>query len=459
MSGSFSSFNTALGALHYNRVLMDVASSNIANSGTAGYVRRRAEAETVGAAAQPAMWSRAEYTGDGVRVGDLRRMTDEFLESRSRFEHGNNAYLSTTHQVLSRFETSIGEPGDNGVAAALNQFRTGWHDLAVAPDGLAARSQTMDRANTLVESIAIQARNVAQEESDQRARMESFVSEVNVLASDLADTNRSIAVANFSGTDANLLLDQRDVLASRLAELTGAVATQRADGGYDVTVNGTSLVAGAEASALRVATGANGGAVTFTVDGAAGTTPVAAGMRGESGATAELLTTILPTYRQGLDEVVRQLATDVNAQHALGFDAAGVPGGDFFSFDPADPAGTLRVALAGPDSIAASGIPGGGRDGSNATEMANTRAVEDAYQRLVNGMGSQVASVKRLAANQAAITAQVDGSREQLAGVSLDEEMVSLVSAQRAYEAASRVMTTLDQMLDTLINRTGLVGR
>ena len=65
--------------------------------------------------------------------------------------------------------------------------------------------------------------------------------------------------------------------------------------------------------------------------------------------------------------------------------------------------------------------------------------------------------MQRLAANQAALTTQVDGAREQLAGVNLDEETVTMLQAQRAYEAAARVMTTVDSVLDTLINRTGLV--
>jgi len=88
--------------------------------------------------------------------------------------------------------------------------------------------------------------------------------------------------------------------------------------------------------------------------------------------------------------------------------------------------------------------------------MASATGVEESYQRLVNGFGTEVASVRRLAANQQVLTSQVDGSREQLSGVDLDEETVSMLSAQRAYEAASRVMSTIDSVLDTLINRTGL---
>jgi len=184
---------------------------------------------------------------------------------------------------------------------------------------------------------------------------------------------------------------------------------------------------------------------------------VPAGMTGEIGGVTDLLTTTLPAYSAGLDAVAQQLADDTNLQHQAGYDAAGNPGQPFFSYNPADPAGTLAVALAGPADLAASSIPGGGLEAGNATALAGLTGAEDSYQRLINGFGTEVASVRRLAANQQVLTNQVDGSREQISGVSLDEEMVSMLSAQRAYEAASRVMTTVDSVLDTLINRTGLV--
>ena len=81
----------------------------------------------------------------------------------------------------------------------------------------------------------------------------------------------------------------------------------------------------------------------------------------------------------------------------------------------------------------------------------------DAYRNLVTGFGVTVSSARQAAANQSVLTAQVDASRESLSGINIDEEMVNLLAAQRGYEGASRVLTTMDSMLDTLINRTGLV--
>ena len=95
MSATFASFNSALSALRYNQVLMDTASGNIANVSTEGYARRRAVGEAMGAPAVPAMWSRYEGSGDGVRVGGLDRMVDPFLDARARREHGNQSYLDT----------------------------------------------------------------------------------------------------------------------------------------------------------------------------------------------------------------------------------------------------------------------------------------------------------------------------------------------------------------------------
>ncbi|MFL6025001.1 MAG: flagellar hook-associated protein FlgK [Marmoricola sp.] len=459
---SFAGLNTALSALRYNRVAMDVASGNIANVGTAGYTRRTVNGEAVGAPDAPAMWSRYSGAGDGVRVASVDRMADMLLDIRARREHGNQSYLDIRQSVLERVESGIGEPGDTGVAAAIADFRSAWHDLANNPGSDAARSALLGKAATLADAIRIQARNVDSEAGDQRIRVNADVTEVNTVASDLAATNKSIAVANLNGTDAGTLLDKRDQLAMRLSELTGGTATARADGGFDYAVNGVALVTGNTAGTMSVASGitssgaADGSPISFAITDSSGTTAIPSGMLGEIGGVTDLLNTTLPAYLQGLDSIAQQLADEINTQHQAGYDKNGNPGQPLFSYTAGSAASTIAVALSAPADLAASGIPGGGLDSSNATALATATGVEDSYQRLINGFGTAVASVSRLAANQQVLTSQVDGSREQLSGVNLDEETVSMLASQHAYEAAARVMTTLDSVLDTLINRTGV---
>ncbi len=460
MTGSFSSLNTALSALRYNRVAMDTASQNIANVSTEGYTRRRVDAASAGTATHAAMWSKDQGTGDGVRVLGIARMTDAFLDARVRTEHGKQSYLDTRQDALSRLETGIGEPGDNGVASVLAEFRSSWGDLANNPNSDAARSQVIARGQSLADAIQLQARNFTTEAGDQRVKANAMVVEVNTVASDLASTNKAIQAAMVDGSDTGNLLDQRDTLALRLSELTGGKATANGAGGLDIAVNGVALVSGGIAGQLEVASGitptgdADGSPVTFQISSPiAATTAVPAGLSGKIGAVTDLLNTTIPAYLTGLGAVAQTLADSVNAIHQGGYDAAGNPGGPFFSYDPADPAGTIAVALTSTADVAASGIAGGVVDGGAASDLADLNTADGAYQQLVNGFGSTVASGARVTASQQMLTDQVNGSRDQLAGVNLDEEMLSMVQYQRAYEASAKVMTTIDSMLDTLINR------
>ena len=84
MSGTLSSLNTALSALRFNRVAMDVASQNIANVATDGYNRRRVDGESIGAPTVPARWSHYEGAGAGVRTSSITRLNDALLDNRAR---------------------------------------------------------------------------------------------------------------------------------------------------------------------------------------------------------------------------------------------------------------------------------------------------------------------------------------------------------------------------------------
>lgn len=461
MSGTLSSLNTALSALRYNRVAMDAASHNIANVSTEGFNRRRADGESMGAPTVPARWSRYEGAGAGVRMAGITRMNDALLDARSRTEHSSLSYLQLRATALARMESGVGEPGDAGVSAALADFRSAWQDVANDPAGAAARGQVLARAEALSAAFASQSANVAAETATQRLSLQGTVSEVNTLAVELAETNRALATAKLDGVDTSDLADQRDLLGQRLAQLTGGIGTVQPDGVLDVDVAGVSLVSGITAGRLEITTGvtptggSDGQPVTLSIVQGATTTPLVAGVRGEVGASTDLLNTTLPAYAAGLDAVARDLADTVNTTHAAGFDQDGNPGLAFFTFDPTNPAATLTVNVTN-RQVAASSLPGGALDGSTADAIGTAGSAEGAYQRLVNGFGTEVASAQRLVRTQSLLTNQVDAAREQLGGVNLDEETVAMLTAQRAYEAAARVMSVMDSVLDTLINRTGV---
>ena len=449
MSGTFSSLSTALSALHYNRVAMDVHSGNVANVGTDGYARRRVVGEAIAGPDAPALWSRYDGAGTGVRVSSIDRMVDPLLDARARTEHAEQFLLDGRSEVLLRVETGLGEPGDNGVAAALSSYWQGWHDVANNPADGAARSQLIARAESVAAAFAGQARTVTTEWSDQRVKLDALATEVNTIAGDLAELNENIRVATATGTEAGTMLDRRDQMTLRLAELVGARTTVAGDGTVEVQVSGATLVSGSTAGTLTVSGGAAlGDSVALAVEGTAVTVTT-----GAVGAVTGLLERTLPDYLTRLDAVAAEFADAVNDQHVLGFDRNGDPGQPFFS---GTTAATLQVALTGPDQIAASAVSGT-LDSSNAHALAALAAGDESYRRLVTDFGAEVASARRVADNQRVLTSQVDGAREALSGIDIDEEMVQMLAHQRAYEAAARVITTIDSVLDTLINRTGLV--
>lgn len=475
MSGTFSSFGNALSALRYNRVAMDVASNNVANAHTEGYTRRMAVAQATGAPAVQALWSTWNGTSGGVEVGGIERMVDPLLDARSRTEHSSLSYLDTRAASLVRFETTIGEPSDDGIAAALSAFKQGWHDVANSPGDAAAKSQLIGRAQTLEAAIKSQADAVSTEWTDQRTRLDSVVEEANLIASDLAQLNGALITAKNAGTDANTLLDQRDQLALRLSQLTGAVVSDEKDTAFTVTLNGAKLVDGTSASTIRVEGGDLSGTPVLRVfvdvpDAVAGTTATeiapndtvapATKLLGELGGVYDVLVNDLPDYLGRLDAFVEELVTGINSLHSGAKTSSGATAGLFFEDTTTNAAAYtaagMKLLVTDPADVATADPTLGGLDASVATAIATAGLGGPTYRSLVTDFGVAVSSARRVAANQGVLTAQVDASRESLSGVNIDEEMVNLLAAQRAYEGASRVITTLDSVLDTLINRTGL---
>lgn len=468
MSGTFAGLNTATTSLWAQRRALDVAGQNIANVNTDGYSRQRADMRAIGGSAVPAFYSTSDGIGGGVSADQLTRIRDAFLEGRGHTEHANYARLSTEAAALEQVETAFREPGEYGLQSLMADMWDGWEAVTNGPETDATRAQVLQQMEALVGGLHFASASLDAQWNQARENLTVLVDDVNAAASSIAELNGAIQRATQTGLPANDLLDQRDLLVMKLADQAGATVRPGKDGMVDVFVGSVTLVGGASATKLAVA----GGNDITEAGTAAGKVRVVTAVGGHTltpdGTAAGQLTalnSIFPDYQSDLNALARGIADAVNGVHTTGYDKSGTLGGNVFESSDGTPvtAANIRVAFDDPALIAASGLAGGpNTDNSKADEIAQLRNLvggpDATYRKLVVQLGVEAGVANRAVSIQSVITTQVDAARDSVAGVNLDEEMTNMLSYQQAYAAAGRLVTTIDEMLDKLINGTGRVG-
>jgi flagellar hook-associated protein FlgK len=469
---TFGSLNTATTALWSQRRALDVTSQNIANVNTEGYSRQRAELRSVGGSTVPAFFSTSTGIGGGVRADDVIRIRDAFLEGRAHTERANQARLTAVTDALSLVERATREPGDTGVQKLLSEVWAGFEDVANAPEDGAARSQVLRRLGTLADGIRSTHATLGAQWQETRENVGVLVAEVNATAAEVAQLNDAIQLAVRDGFPANDLADRRDLLVVKLAGQIGATARPGADGAVDVSVGGISIVSAATATPLSMVGSLDPddldpdsapAADAPRIVTASGGHVVRVG--GTAGGQLTALTDVLPRYRDELDDLAAQLADTLNAVHQAGTDLTGAAGGPLLG-STSGPVGaaTLVLLVTDPDRLAAASTAPGTVtfDNGNALALAALRqqpgGPDATYRRTIVELGVESTVAGRDLDIQSVITAQVDAARDSVAGVDLDEEMTNMLSFQHAYAAAARLVTAIDETLDILITRTGLVG-
>ena len=456
--------SSAVSGLFAHRRRLDVISHNVANSNTIGYSRQRVDLVSASGAGVGIHSGSSQSLG-GVEVAGITRSRDSFLESRSLEASGSSAKLVASHDVLMSVEALIGEPSDHGIIAGPDAMWGAFDDLANFPDALPQREAAIQSAVTVTGRLNEIDRQLRQLHETTKESLQSDVARVNALTSEIATLNEAIS-AVATDLSPNDLLDQRDLAASSLAQLVGARTRTRADGSMDVYLGNTTLVQGSRTFTVEVAetTDATLSPLGFQrvgleVAGLVTVTDIA----GSLGGKLDGLNGTVPDSINSLNEVAQQLITDVNTLHQAGEDLDGATGGTFF--DGSD-SGTISVS-AGIQSdarlVAAASLSGGTRDGSNAADIANLRSsttgADATAVSFVATLGLTTQAVGQRASAESDAFQRVEEARLTARSVNVEEEMVDLIEAQRSYEAAARVVSTIDQMLDTLVNRLGVVGR
>lgn len=467
---TFSGLSTAASALTAARRGMDVVGQNIANQTTPGYTRQRLDTSAVSSVAVSGRFSLGAQPGNGVSVDGISRLGDAVLDARVRDTLAASGYWSTRAAASAAAEATLGEPTKDGIAHQLTEFWAAWQDLANAPDSTAAAATVITNGQTLAARIADGYRSVAGQWSDARAAADMTVSQINAAATEIAGLNGAIRDTLAASGAPNELIDRRNLLAQNVARLSGATASVESDGTLTLRIDGNALVSGSNARALTLS-----GPPTLEAGTPLSLSWVSDGdlpVTSAGGELGGLLAVLAPADDDGIlaglardyNALATALADAVNTQHRAGVTSTGAAGGDFFSVDAGGPAALgLGVIPAGRADLALAAPGAGPLDGSNADALSSVGArpggANGLWADIVARLAvSTAADAGRASRAEAGATAAVI-AQQSVAGVDHDEETVNLLTFQTAYQAAARVLTAVDEALDVLINRTGLVGR
>jgi flagellar hook-associated protein 1 len=490
MSSLYAGLNVALRAMLAQQQVIEVINHNVSNASTPGYHRQTA----VLSAGMPTSMSSFHNSmaigevGTGVTVDKIQRYTLDFMDDRYRKEVSTSSRWDVESSSLQQVEAQMSESGDDGLVKKLDAFWGSWQSLSSDPTNAALKADLLDNSKSLAMAFNRRSEVLSTIQKDVNQSLDQRVDEVNTLADQVAKLNQEIVHVKAAGEQPNDLMDTRDVALDRLSELTGAQIHTQPDGSSLVSINGHSLVFGNTSYKLVIKSNFPNDTLAWD-DNGNGTydatdqnfTPVS----GEMAGLMDVRDNIIPGQQDGLDKLAYELANKVNSYHNP--TAASTPplngapyvgnGMDFFTVqDGSGPltsykgaAGVIQVSsqMDNLDNImgASASVPG---DNTMARMIAGLKQVSiaglnnmtpnDFYTIQVTALGQTISNAKSVAANSKNVSTTLSQQRESLVGVSLDEEAADMVKAQRAFEAASRLINTMDDMLNKIINGTGRVG-
>ena len=440
------------------RIALDVTGQNIANVNTPGYTRRVVDFSAIPPTSQYS-------AGNGVTVTGIRAQRDVLLERRLEQETIAASREAALAEALGVAELALGSGGAS-IETRLSAFFDTFARLADNPMSPVARQEVALQGESLAASFRNTADRLAAARRDVNTQLGAALDDINALASRIAVLNERMGTA--ANDPARLhMADEQGQLVRQLSELADVRVLQRPGGGIDIDIaDGRPLVVGTTAYSLSgTATGPDG-MLQVTIEGADITGELTGG---RAGGLLIARDARIPTYLTQLDEQAFALAQTVNGIHEAGYDLSGATGQAFFAFSttitgPAGSASALIVdaaVSADPARIAAAGValPGDNQvaramaDARDARVLAGgTATLGEAWGNLVYRVGRDVQSARQEASMRSEVARQVEALRDQVSGVSLDEEAMNLMKFQRAYEANARFFRVIDQTLDMLLN-------
>jgi flagellar hook-associated protein 1 FlgK len=470
MLGLFGTLNLAARSLQTQMAGVETAGQNLANVNTPGYSRQQVVIQT-----SPAVQTGVGPQGTGANLVAIQQVTDALLNGQildqgsiSGFWNSNQSALDTMQSALNEFLNSTqGAAGStttssSGLSDKLSAFFNAFQAVATSPTSISARQALIGQAQTLATTFNQLNSRFDSLHTALDTSLTSQVDSANQLLSDIANLNGQIQTAeNYTGGVANDLRDMRQQKLESLSKLINFQSSTGANGMIDITVGGSlSLVSGNQVvdSLKTDDPGNTGQLLVYTATGNALVTPLTGG---SMAGTIDARDGTLADMKTSINALASNLITQVNTLHSAGFSLTGSTGANFFSGADASDIAVNQSLADDPSLIQAAGTSGAIGDNSVALALAQLASAAQAglsgktfsasYAQTVAKLGNALKNANDQVDSQTAVTKMLSNQRSSVSGVNLDEEMTNLMTFQRAYQASAHLVSTVDQMIQTIL--------
>jgi flagellar hook-associated protein 1 FlgK len=444
----------ALNALEAQQVGMETTANNVANLNTPGYSRQVPVFQEA-----PQYLEGSLVVGGGVEVEGIQSLRDNLLDlqiSEETQQQGNaQAYVNAMDQVQTLF------PDDTtGIGQQISAFFQSINSLSTDPSDTTLRQGMLTAAQNMATSFNNTAGQLTSVRQQLDGDVQQQVQQVNQLTQQIATINANLPDVGNATQEYGSLIDQRSAL---IQQLSGLIDVSQLTEGNSLTLTtkqGAALVVGGQAYALSTAPGSDGVQHVYSSQGQDITGEISGG---QLGGTLAARDQTVPSLQTQLDSLAGGLVTALNTAQSKGTDMYGNSGDKLSNlFEPVTGAGAaadMALAISDPNLIAASsdGTQGSNGNLANFSAVANTvisngQTPSGAYGNLVFQVGTAVSNQTSELDASNAMLQQLQQQQSSVSGVSLDQEASNLMLYQQAYQASAQVITTVSQMIDTLMN-------
>lgn len=484
MSGLFGTLNTSTSGMRAQQNALQTTSHNLANANTIGYSRQRINMVSD----MPRSLPGVGQIGTGVIIGGVIRVTDDYVINQLQNEEASLERYQQKSDVLGQLEAIFNEPSSTGISQQLSEFFTAWNDLSANPESVASKTMVVRQSETLLDTINHSLNKMENLSKDTFGQIEKNILDFNSAASQLKGINDQIFNATVKGEMPNDLLDKQDMLVGQMKNIAGVSVTKDKYGRAFVSLEGQdgSISIVSEDTVNELEMSDSNGKIEFSVVIESGNEE-ASTVNIETGAIKGLQEALVAVdeKKEEVNTFITNLVSAVNTIHT---DGTNEEENKFFTTDDNGKISVNGKLIENPSLINAgkdmgeNPVAGDGTRAKAIFDLQNTMldfsnsawlesyneetmsfesdasgsTIFNHFNEIVTDMGIIKQQSDNMLANQLDLTILLEQRRDSISGVDMNEEIVNMIQYQSAFQANSRVISTISEMLDTIINRMGV---